>query len=1629
MPIKKFYCSCCRTNDTEHYVLDHTGYYPLFRELESYGLTVYAGPAQERAICIKCVNQRQLAAKTVQLEQAQKQVLDLQNQLAQLEQTSKYNAQELQTQIKALEREVQTSKTSTAGLRRQIQVLRKKVKVKPSLVAEQKKLHLTAEQLANQIAANKVKQQTIENLAKKLQVSTKLLDLVEQKLSEHQAKILELNTSILSHEQLQEQYKKQIIDLQAKLSGLEQLNKELKEQNETLNQDLQNIAFKKLFGIEENKDLLISLVNSIVSPEDQVAELTLLNPYNPKHFFLDKLSILDIKAQNKEGKLYTEQLKKSAYYAELNKAIGIHILNFTSILESPKYHNVFHITEKELGFNYFKDLELHNIELKKFTRNDLLDKDNLPISLADSTFKKALTVLEKAEIKAITKEQKRIAKNLLDKAMPTPFITEVTGLTQEEVEELKILDLKSLINTRNFLADIIQNACNDYEKAGAIQAFEVCYELAKNTVRKVLLFRLAALEGLIKDPVIWFDFAKQRNKTIKTITRMLQLEEHHYQIVKDILSKYPYHFYAYGSRVKGTARKFSDLDICYKANIPDATAFLIEEEFKESDLPFTVELVYYNNMKPSKHRGTVEHFEDDKEKTITKQGLFQQQEYDNLTILKPTKYLCHLIINTHTLELATLTVKCDDSECFKDFSVVIGCDSMNSIAIMTAIDGLREKPVDGTPTWLKDLYLRYDDVIEIPMIDETHPNVCGFHGKVNDSELRKLEIELEEGNLERYLCLKGGSMSWKDKFTLCLGIVEGFIFLHSKGIVIKDLSDRTILVVDGIAKITDYSFRKDCYDSDYGYEFDVRFVDSRMLNLFVVDVETNVYSLRMIFWMITTRVKIIDGTPDWFVDLMNMMWDEDPERRPELRDVRMTINDKIECFGMNIVSYDSGKFNVIPDEIGFLTPVLVKVLLDDSKIPVSRYFIQRLLLNFSEYDHHETLGWGCGHICLLFYSEEVRGENLVELWKGIGCYEIVEYVNDLLLQGALLILYPPNPMPGFILPPQEAIVRRLKELVSMGVRIDDESVYNVLYLMSRRLQVVGNDILQSFIIVVSNGKGGEIILDIMRRICARANLDFNVCVLLSDAIREFERMLVANAEFDLADIEESIELFEREKRRMSKGYMCSHIVDTLERRLGEMFGKICNDSSRVEKLAWYIYRQRRKDTIETMYDIIVNCVNGLCHFIQELGIFSHSEVDLHNHEGIFDRYKMDERPVFSFLGGTVKELKETSFFLVPEGIFDFNSLYPSIIIQNNIGFFTYSEEMIEGREYNEIRFSDKSGTEYAAYYDKNKDGLIPLALKELVKLRKEAKVNRDRSDEPLQAKYYDVLQESLKRVANSFYGQLSARSFFFSNYMMSSSVTVWGRKYLVDVASYALDRNDPDSDGKCFVWKYADTDSIFISLGTGFVDRVVRRIQGFLRGAQGLAIGENPVYKDGIRKGQNARVSSIEEEISDVEGRDPISDEEVEEYVRTLDVNTILPGHERYRNMLKKRVDLVRRNVSTVYKVLFKKILYEMFDYEKLSEYLYNKRFVCVEQYCDFVNNKKNDWMVDVTTRVVDEFVSYMSGKETVLDLELFELTAKNNHDNNEEEVRIFELMNTNAFRRGNWKYVNGKIVLYEEER
>jgi len=50
-----------------------------------------------------------------------------------------------------------------------------------------------------------------------------------------------------------------------------------------------DLVFKKKFGSEENKDLLKSLINSILPAEEAVVDLQIQNPYNETDYLGDKL--------------------------------------------------------------------------------------------------------------------------------------------------------------------------------------------------------------------------------------------------------------------------------------------------------------------------------------------------------------------------------------------------------------------------------------------------------------------------------------------------------------------------------------------------------------------------------------------------------------------------------------------------------------------------------------------------------------------------------------------------------------------------------------------------------------------------------------------------------------------------------------------------------------------------------------------------------------------------------------------------------------------------------------------------------------------------------------------------------------------------------------------------------------------------------------------------------------------------------------------------------------------------------------------------------------------------------------------------------------------------------------------
>jgi predicted transposase/invertase (TIGR01784 family) len=147
-----------------------------------------------------------------------------------------------------------------------------------------------------------------------------------------------------------------------------------------------DFIFQLLFGKQDNKDILIDLLNAVLMREGQDRITDIESVENKKldaERIMDKTCVLDVKAKGKDGttyniemqltdkknmglrtayywaKMFVEQLKSGDKYQNLKKTITINILNYNIFTEVEKFHTTFHIREDELGFELTDRLEIH----------------------------------------------------------------------------------------------------------------------------------------------------------------------------------------------------------------------------------------------------------------------------------------------------------------------------------------------------------------------------------------------------------------------------------------------------------------------------------------------------------------------------------------------------------------------------------------------------------------------------------------------------------------------------------------------------------------------------------------------------------------------------------------------------------------------------------------------------------------------------------------------------------------------------------------------------------------------------------------------------------------------------------------------------------------------------------------------------------------------------------------------------------------------------------------------------------------------------------------------------------------------------------------------------------------------
>ncbi len=141
---------------------------------------------------------------------------------------------------------------------------------------------------------------------------------------------------------------------------------------------------------------------------------------------------------------------------------------------------------------------------------------------------------------------------------------------------------------------------------------------------------------------------------------------------------------------------------------------------------------------------------------------------------------------------------------------------------------------------------------------------------------------------------------------------------------------------------------------------------------------------------------------------------------------------------------------------------------------------------------------------------------------------------------------------------------------------------------------------------------------------------------------------------------------------------------------------------------------------------------------------------------------------------------------------DFKSMYPSIIIANNMCFTTLSPDGEHVSPVEGVRFVTAEESK----------GLLAGILEELMVERDNIKAKMKAAGTDEEREYYNGLQEAVKILMNSFYGVFASSFYRFTNRKIGESITAFARENIKAVI------RDLEHEGLSVI--YSDTDSVFV---------------------------------------------------------------------------------------------------------------------------------------------------------------------------------------------------------------------------
>lgn len=157
-----------------------------------------------------------------------------------------------------------------------------------------------------------------------------------------------------------------------------------------------DFAFKKLFGTEVNKELLISFLNSLFDGQEVIKDLSYKNPEQLGNINIERKAVFDVYCENENGEKFIVEMQnarqdffkdRSVFYStfpireyaekgdwnfKLGRIYCVGILNFIfdDDKDSTDYRHTVKLTEIENGKVFYDKLAFVYLEMPKFLKKE-----------------------------------------------------------------------------------------------------------------------------------------------------------------------------------------------------------------------------------------------------------------------------------------------------------------------------------------------------------------------------------------------------------------------------------------------------------------------------------------------------------------------------------------------------------------------------------------------------------------------------------------------------------------------------------------------------------------------------------------------------------------------------------------------------------------------------------------------------------------------------------------------------------------------------------------------------------------------------------------------------------------------------------------------------------------------------------------------------------------------------------------------------------------------------------------------------------------------------------------------------------------------------------------------------------